>query len=336
MAFSKHSRLDHATIERIRAARGRSILLFLTDRCPVGCAHCSVDSRPNSATITDFALFEDIVDWICEESSIEVVGISGGEPFIERRGLELASRRFSESGKAQVIFTSGVWATQANPLPWVREVLGRTSCVYLSTDAFHASTISDEQFIRAATVIASAGAWIVVQVIADGTEHERATGLLRDAFGEGWSDKCELNVVQPLVHGRGARVFRLHDMTLGQSFGPCSLVRSPMIRYDGRVSACCNESVIQNLGPSRLRRRAKSRTAMANAVSAFHRDALLRVIGDVGLGALTGHPRFSDLAKIRFRCNCDLCWEILHRAPNSAESDPLVNAIAALGRGLST
>ncbi|MGH8656760.1 MAG: hypothetical protein ACREYE_33295 [Gammaproteobacteria bacterium] len=322
--------LKHNEIDRIRGARGRSMLLFITDRCPVGCAHCSVDSRPNSATISDFDLFNEIVDWICKQPSIEVVGISGGEPFTERRGLLHASRRFAESGKVQVVFTSGVWAKPRGPSPWVNEVLAQCSCVYLSTDAFHAATVSEGQFVRAAIAIAGAGAWIVVQVLDHGADRERAEKLLRDAFGEKWSEQAELNVIQPLTNGRGASLFQRHARVRGLSFGACSLVRSPMVRYDGLVTGCCNESVIQNLGPSRLRRRVTTKEALAAAVYGFHADSLLRAIGAVGLGALTEHPRFADLAERQFASNCQLCWEMLNRTPDPAESDPLIDAIAAL------
>ena len=326
-------RLKHDEIEKIRGARGRSMLLFITDRCPVGCGHCSVDSRPNSPTISDFDLFSKIVDWICHQPSIEVVGISGGEPFAERRGLLHASRRFAASGKAQVVFTSGVWAKGNGPSPWVNKVLAQCSCVYLSTDAFHAASVSDAQFVRAAVTIAAAGVWIVVQVLDYGVDCERAEKLLRDAFGETWSEHAELNVIQPLTNGRGASCFERDAHVRGLSFGPCSLVRSPMVRYDGLVTACCNESVIQNLGPSRLRRRAMTEETLTAAVDGFHADSLLRVIGDVGLGALTEHPRFADLAERQFASNCQLCWEMLNRAPDPAESDPLIHAIAALNVG---
>ena len=83
-------RLTHAEVERCRRKPGESVLLFITDRCPVGCAHCSVDSRSDSPTISNFDLFAQLLDGICEQTDLQVVGISGGEPFAERRGLTLA------------------------------------------------------------------------------------------------------------------------------------------------------------------------------------------------------------------------------------------------------
>jgi hypothetical protein len=323
-------RMMHSDIEQIRRTRGRSMLLFITDRCPVGCQHCSVDSRSDSPTISDFSLFAEILDWICAKAEIEVVGISGGEPFIERRGLTFASRQLAETDKRQVVYTSGVWAIGSTTPSWISDVLARCSCVYLSTDGFHARSVAADRFIRAAHAIAAAGTWIVVQVLDYEQMVGRAEQLLRDAFGEDFSDFAELNAIVPLTNGRGANVFTRTARLLGHALGPCSLVTSPMVRYDGLVTGCCNESVIMNRGPSRLRQRVRSSEELEAAVEGFHADPLLRVIGGVGLGVLTQHPRFVDLAEEKFTSNCELCWKILDRLPNKAEPDRLINAIATL------
>lgn len=320
--------LKHHDIDALRRVRGRSMLLFITDRCPVGCAHCSVDSRADSPMIRDFELFDQIVNWIAEQPALEVVGISGGEPFAERRGLALATRRFAEAGKRMVVFTSGIWAGSAGLAPWIGETLERCACVYLSTDAFHAQAIDDEHLIRAARAIAGADAWIVVQVLDQGSARDQASELLNRAFGPRWDQHAEINLVPPLLNGRGAKVFPRLVRAQGRSFGACSLVRSPMIRYDGQVSGCCNESVIMGLGPRRLRRRVAPGEDIGLAVEQFQTDSLLRVIGDAGLGVLTEHPRFKDFADERYSTNCELCWKVLERMPEA--SDPLVDAIAAL------
>jgi hypothetical protein len=325
----ERKKMTHYDVDQVRRTRGRSMLLFITDRCPVGCEHCSVDSRPDSPTITDFQLFGEIVDWICGNPEITVVGISGGEPFVERRGLTLASRRIAGAGKQQVIFTSGIWAAP-EVAGWIREILGRCACVYLSTDGFHARSVDDERFMRAVHATADSGAWIVVQVLDHENAMERTDRLLRAVFGEKLAEYAELNPIVPLTNGRGANVFTRTTFLPGHAFGPCSLAVSPMVRYDGLVTGCCNESVIMGLGPSRLRKRANSARELAAAVEEFHADPLLRVIGDTGLGVLTNLPRFIDLAEEQFATNCDLCWKMLYRLPQEAQPDRLLNVISAM------
>jgi organic radical activating enzyme len=327
--IAKH-KMTHGEIEQIRRVRGRSILLFITDRCPVGCQHCSVDSRPNSPMISDFELFDSILDWICANSEVEVVGISGGEPFTEQRGLTLTSEKCSAAGKQQVIFTSGIWANNPTTLPWITEILAQCCCIYLSTDMFHSNKVTDNQFIQAAHAIVSAGAWMVVQVLDYEKATEKAELLLFNAFGEDWAKVAELNVITPLTNGRGSNIFTKMTHFPGHTFGSCSLVRSPMVRYDGLVTGCCNENVIMNHGPSRLRQQINSKQELSDAVQGFHADPLLKIIGNVGLGILTEHPYFSDLSEREFADNCHLCWQMLERFPSKDKSDNLINVLSAL------
>ena len=327
MSATAPARLGWEEIEELRHDRGRSTLLFVTDRCPVGCAHCSVDSRRDSPTITDFELYGEILDWLCGQPRLEVVGISGGEPFVERRGLELAVRRLADAGKRVVIYTSGVWGTRARPPAWIREVLDRTSTVFLSTDAFHQEGVPDSTYVNAARAIAAADAWIVVQVIDTAPMVERAQELLRAAFGEEYEDFAELRLTDAADRGRGADVFTRTGRTPGHAFAACTMLASPIVRYDGLATACCNESVIMGFGPARLRRRAGSRAGVAEAMDAFHTDPMLRAIGGAGPGALTAHPRFADLAGRDFTSICDLCWTMLDRVADDERPDPLVDAI---------
>jgi len=322
--------LRWAEIDEIRKTRGRSTLLFLTDRCPVGCGHCSVDSRTDSPTITDFELFEQILDWICEQDGLEVVGISGGEPFVERRGLTLAVRRFTDAGKRVVLYTSGVWATRVRPLPWIVEMLERATTVCLSTDAYHETGVSDRVYVNAARAIAAAGDWIVVQVVDTEPMVERAQELLRAAFGPEWESYAELCRNPALTHGRGAAVFTRTNAFPGHAYPPCTQLGSQTVRYDGRITGCCNESVIMGLGPARLARHVRSKAEVGAAIDGFHADPLLRAIGGPGPGALTAHPRFADLADRRFTSICDLCWTMLDRVADDEQPDPLIDAVSVV------
>jgi organic radical activating enzyme len=321
-------RLTHRAIEALRRERGRSITLFITDRCQVGCAHCSVDSRADGPTIVDFERFDRILQWIAAQPELETVSITGGEPFVERRGLALTTRRLGAAGKALTVSTSGVWAAAARVSAWIHDVLARCDCVYLSTDAYHAANIDDAILVNAAREIAAAEAWLVLQVLEHESAREQAADLLNRAFGGRWDQHAEINVVPPLRHGRGAALIQPGVPVEGRSFGPCPLVHSPVIRYDGVISACGNDDVIMGLGPARLRRCASSANELDDAMAALQADPMVRVIGTSGFVALTRHPKLRELADQRFSSNCELCWKALERMPTG--SDPELDALAAL------
>ena len=231
-----------------------------------------------------------------------------------------------------MIFTSGVWASGEAP-EWIRGVLGQASCVFLSTDAFHAASIDDARFVRAARAIAEAGAWIVVQVIKQPPMVQKAEQLLRDAFGERYADYAELNLTEPLPIGRGAAVFARKAGRPASTFGACSILGAPVIRYDGATSACCNEQVIMGLGPERLRQRCTSADEVTATLAQFDSDPLLNVISRLGTGMLTQHPRFADLEQQEFSSICELCWAIQKRGlPLGDRSDRLLTAMAALSQ----
>ena len=196
-------RLTFAEAERLRSTYGKTVLLFITDRCPVGCAHCSVDSRPDSPTVTDFALFTEILAGICSVAEIEAVAVSGGEPFVERRALPLAVRQVRDAGKATVVFTSGYWATGVRCQPWISDVLRLTGTVFLSTDSFHQGSVSRERFRRAAGFIADAGCRVVVQILDQPEVAAYAGAVLTDLFGTDWERHADLHRVPNLALGRG-------------------------------------------------------------------------------------------------------------------------------------
>jgi organic radical activating enzyme len=325
-------RLTLAEVNRIRAIPGRSLLLYLTDRCPVGCAHCSVDARSDSPTIRDFALFEDIVAGICAQPELTTVGISGGEPFVERRGLTIAIDRLSSADKEIVLYTSGVWASDTVP-EWIKHVLRPVSCVFLSTDAFHAAAIDDRRFVCAARSIADMGVWLIVQVLKLPDMVQKAYDLLERAFGTQYEQYAELSLIPPLPYGRGALVFHQQASRPGASFGPCSALSAPVVRYDGQITACCNEQLIKGLGPEQLRARCSSAVEVEAALSGFRADPVLNIIGGVGAGALTEHPRFADLADQPFSSICEMCWAAQERAAEPGErADRLLNVMALIGQ----
>ncbi|MGH6655915.1 MAG: radical SAM protein [Actinocrinis sp.] len=309
----------------------------MTDRCTVGCSHCSVNAQADSARVTDFALLEDLVDGLGAEPSFKAIAVTGGEPFSEARALSYVAERINESDKQLILYTSGVWANPARRPDWVRQVLGRTSCVVLGVDAYHAERMPEGRLVTAIEAVVEAGAWLVVQVISggdgnrDGDARERdcAEALLARALGPNWPSYAEVNVVRALPYGRGADVFpdRAAAPLAGRELGRCALVGSPTVRFDGTVTACCDERVLAGAGPSGLRRRVRSRPQFASALAQLREDPYFRVLGRFGADALTRLPLFADLAQSPFRQVCGLCWRAVERVDGAAP-DPMLLALS--------
>jgi hypothetical protein len=310
-------RLTHSDAVALRAVPGATLVLFLTDRCPVGCGHCSVSSRVDGDTISDWPLFTGIVDAIAAIPSLRAVAITGGEPFAERRGLIHAVHGLAGSGKAVVVFTSGHWARSSIP-PWITAVLSQISTVYLSTDTFHAGGLAraaaPAQTATAVAAIEAAGCRLVLQVLDEPGAAQRARAL---------SSTADISVVAPLPVGRGSRVFAPHPLRSSASFGRCSLLNSPTVRYDGRVSACCNEDVITGHGPPGLRRDLTDPCTLPAALESFRDDPVLHLMAAYGPAAV------QTAASGPFRSICDACWA----AHDRAATDPKTRlGLTLLGR----
>ncbi len=307
-------------LQRARATPRRSALLFLTDRCPVGCAHCSVDSRPESPTIRDFATFERLVLGLAAEPELEVIGISGGEPMLERRGLTLAIERLTRPGRSLVLYTSGVWAREELP-SWMDAALRAFDTVVLSTDRFHRPGVSVERCALAARHVSTRAHWLVLQVLDEAGEQERGAELLERALGAGWRASAEIVAVSLLPYGRAAGMMPAAGALALGSCPPCDVLQSPVVRYDGVVSACCNERISMGEGPERLRRRAVDADGLSRALAELREDPLLRLMAACGPAGVVEHPRLASLAEAPVQSLCEACWRLAEVAPPA--SDPL-------------
>jgi organic radical activating enzyme len=308
----------------IRATPGRTALLFITDRCPVECAHCSVGSRTHSPGIANQDHFETMVQALAQQPGLEVVGISGGEPFVERQGLAYAVEQLQRAGLGVVIFSSGLWGRSQETPDWIQTVLSHTNTLVLSTDAFHQNKVSPEHFCRAARAVVKHKVWLVVQTLNPSQAHV----LLQEALGPFYQEQAEIIPLRPLSNGRGSTVFVQTQMYKAQDLSPCPLVANPVLRHDGILTACCNEDVITGHGPSHLRTRlpqhhspAQARTQLREAIVQFQCHPLLRLMRTVGPAALLDHPEFTHLQNKHYRDTCEFCWAA-HEALATLETEP--------------
>ena len=131
-----------------------------------------------------------------------MVGISGGEPFVERRGLTLASRRITDAASALVALHERRLG-DAPEAAGVDPRRGRArERVCLSTDAFHAGRRGRRVRQRRARDRA-AGRGSSCRCSTPSGWSSGAEELLNAAFGAAWPEHAELCRIPPLTHGRG-------------------------------------------------------------------------------------------------------------------------------------
>ncbi|WP_037607085.1 radical SAM protein [Streptacidiphilus rugosus] len=320
---------EQLTLDQIMVLRrtpGASVLLYLTDRCPVGCAHCSVSARKQAPALADPAGFAALVSALATRPGLRVVAVSGGEPFAERRGLTLSVRELADAGLAVVVFTSGHWAGPGPVPSWIRGVLARVSTVFLGVDAYHADRLGPDRLGQAVDAVAAAGCRVVLQLIDRPGQRERAQRLLAERLGPDWAERAELHPTRLLPFGRAARLLPAAAGRRVTEFGPCLPASAATVRHDGTVTGCCNEQVITGSGPAALRR---SGGGLGEALDAFLADPLLRIMARTGPGALSGLPGFERLSAGRYPSVCGACWA----AHDAVAASPVAAAVAGAVAG---
>jgi len=264
-----------------------------------------------------------VIAGILSVPSFELIGVSGGEPFIERSALSYLVQECSTRGLRIVLYTSGVWAAKGKP-SWIAEVLERATAVVLSIDAFHTRAVNMEALHRVADMVMVAGCSLIVQTVDLPASSQPALRFVERVMRTAPDSNVELNLVPPLSIGRGRVAFEslppLPRRTL-EEWGSCRLLAAPVIRYDGVVIACCNEAVLMGAGPDRLRRRCKTRAEVAEAVTALRSDPFLECMRTVGVSTIGQLPWVDVPADTSYGSICEACWELNAQFDTAGERD---------------
>ena len=230
----------------LKAARMKpyaAVAFCLTGRCVAKCRHCSVRAGWNGTSAADPVNIERWIRSIGEVASVEVIGITGGEPFIEEQALCAALSRAQQTGVLTVVYTSAYWAESESAARNVLARLPHIDLLEISTDVFHEEFVplSNVAFAAAAALEAGTGVWLQINKF----QSQEFSARLRKAVGQAIIDAVDLSYAPLLKVGRAA------DLKLG---GPdrytkelpvsrCDMLTSPLVRPDGSVLACCSEEV---------------------------------------------------------------------------------------------
>ncbi|WP_158674594.1 radical SAM protein [Streptomyces hoynatensis] len=125
-----------ADVLRLRTRPAAGLLLALTDRCPLSCAHCATGSWPG-APQGDAAPFLRLAGTFRRDERPELLWMSGGEPLLRPALVaELAARARAVGATSAVL--SGMYFARGGRLPArVRQACAGLDHFSASMDAFH-------------------------------------------------------------------------------------------------------------------------------------------------------------------------------------------------------
>uniref|UniRef100_UPI00140DF3A5 radical SAM protein n=1 Tax=Streptomyces sp. YIM 98790 TaxID=2689077 RepID=UPI00140DF3A5 len=234
----------------LRPQPAAGLLITLTRRCPLRCAHCSTASVPG-AEDTPAPELRRFVGGFTTADRPEVQLLTGGEPLLRPglvAGLAAAARR---AGTRTALLSGMFFAGDDGALP--PAVARAVRCLdhfSASLDAFHEREVPRRGVFRALHRIRDLGIAVSLHITgrtADDPYLREVTGAVRREFRD--SVPMLVTTVRPV--GRAAAWAAAGpgaadgpEAAGGAGPEPCAMAAWPTVAFDGTVLACCNQHAV--------------------------------------------------------------------------------------------
>ncbi|ROV66565.1 radical SAM protein [Streptomyces globisporus] len=239
------------------------LLLGLTRRCPLSCAHCSTGSGLFTRQEPDAGQLKRFVSSFTAENRPDVVMLTGGEPLLLPALAERLSTLAREAGSRTALlsgmfFARGVGSrggrgrrggafpggrSGAIP-PAILRAIRSVDHFSASLDVHHEREVPRADVFRALHLVREEGVAVSLHLSGTGASDPYLADLTRAVGKEfGGQVPCLVNEVRPFGRAASwARAARTGPDPAAAS--PCSMAAWPVVAFDGRVLACCNQDTV--------------------------------------------------------------------------------------------
>lgn len=289
-----------------------AIGLSVTTRCPIRCAHCIVEADRHRVEQMEVGEACALLDAAARShlrapgvARMDVVFITGGEPFFAPELLRALLSRAQANGLVTVVVTNAYWASNARV---AIERLGSfpgIDVLTVSTDRFHRAFVGLERIRHAVAGARALGIPFSVAVCGDDAAELAAEQRLL----EGIVDADRVLPAITLPAGRRSTAPGKPRPAAGP--GCCESADVPLVFPDGRVIACMG--MVGGLGPDHPLLLGNTRRApLARLLEDAERNLFVHALRSLGPEALVrGLPGDVPVhVPSRFRAfgRCALCY----------------------------
>ncbi|GAA2135896.1 hypothetical protein GCM10009760_14940 [Kitasatospora kazusensis] len=304
----------------VRSVPGAGVFFALTRRCPLSCAHCSTNSMLSSEQHSETP-FRRLAATFTAEHHPEILYLTGGEPLLRPRLVADLVERAHEVGTKVVLITGMYFARADGRVPkplW--KCLTMVDHVTASQDVHHEAQVPRRNAFTVLRRLRDAGRDVSFQLAGSGPQDpylaEITAQIDRDFDGQ-----VPSLVLKFAAIGRGEQLYEqpagLSEDTASPS--PCEVASWPVVAFDGSISACCNQEVIDGATPAHLSLGHARDLRWAEIVERTGQDPTLRALRVYG-------PR-NALAQIGRKPGCpgvcDTCIAFEDQPGLAAEFDGL-------------
>jgi pyruvate-formate lyase-activating enzyme len=233
------------------ARPGAGLLLALTSRCPLSCAHCSTSSGPGSPQYSG-GPFLRLVRSFTPQEHPEVILMSGGEPLL-RPGLVAGLAAAARDAGTRSALVSGMFFARrggAVPASVLRAARGLDHFA-ASIDRHHEREVDRAEVFDALGRLGEVVPGLSVHITGTPADDEYIRTLTSDVrrrFGH----RVSVLVARVAPTGRARAWPDAAPPPAPRTDGPCVFAAWPLVDYDGAVYACSRQSLVRAARPGHL------------------------------------------------------------------------------------
>ncbi|NML51050.1 radical SAM protein [Streptomyces sp. R302] len=249
--------MELAELIGLRPVPAAGLLLTLTRRCPLRCAHCSTGSAPETRERPEPGLLRRFVGSFGPADRPEVMMLTGGEPLLLPRLVADLSASARAAGTRTAVlsgmFFARAGATRSRPGPSgsgsrvvpasVLRALTAVDHFSASLDVHHEREVPRSAVFRALREIREAGTAVSLHLTGDGPDDPYLADVTR-AIDREFDGTVPALVNEVRAVGRAASWAGPVRYAAAAPSAPCAMAAWPVVAFDGTVLACCNQDVV--------------------------------------------------------------------------------------------
>jgi len=221
------------------------LLLTLTRRCPLSCAHCSTSSTAAGEGPAAEQLLRFVGSFTAEDRP-DVMLLTGGEPLVLPGLVRGLARRARAAGTRSVLLSGMFFARDGRIPPPVLRAISAVDHFSASLDAQHEREVPRRGVFRVMRQVLDAGIPVSFHLTGAGSEDPYLADVTADIRRE-FADRVPMLVNEVRAVGRAASWATAtatgYPSAAGQAL-PCAMAAWPTVAFDGTVLACCNQNVV--------------------------------------------------------------------------------------------